>query len=254
MKSVREFWDEQAAALGEDERATSPDAYYRQLEIGRIEKRLRGDSLLDVGCGNGFSTFRFEAAHRFELIRGIDFSAAMIEQACKRANEIKSKVGFAVFDVREAGNLVGKFDTIVSERCLINLPTWEEQLASIHQMRSLLNPGGRLVLAENFMDGLRNLNKLRASFDLPAISVRWHNRYLEAEEFLPAIHKDFTITYSENIGNLYYIISRVVHAKLAAQSGIEPAYDHPINHIASLLPSLGGYDYSPNMLYVLTPR
>ncbi len=254
MKSVREFWDQQAVELGKDERATSPDAHYRRLEIGHIKKHLRGDSLLDVGCGNGFSTFEFEKAHRFERILGIDFSEAMVTQAIKRADEIESDVGFAVYDIRNVDPLVGKFDTIVSERCLINLPTWPEQLASIYKMALLLNQGGRIILAENFMDGLRNLNKLRGSFGLPPINVRWHNRYLESEEFLAAIHKDFAITHSENIGNLYYIISRVVHATLAKLQDREPAYDHPINQIASQLPSLGGYDYSPNMLYILTPR
>ena len=63
--------------------------------------------------------------------------------------------------------------------------------------------------------------------------------------------KHFKLESIENHGNLYYIISRVVYAKLAALEGKEPEYDHPINKIAAQLPTLSNYHYSPNFIFVL---
>jgi SAM-dependent methyltransferase len=150
-----------------------------------------------------------------------------------------------------------KFDVVLSERCLINLPNWEEQREGLRRMREHLNVDGHLILVENFKGGLAQLNRLRASLDLPPISERWHNNYLpddEFEEFIADRRNGFNIRRRENIGNLYYILSRVLYAKLAADAGVEPAYDHPINEIAAKLPSLGKYAYSPNYLMVLGVR
>jgi len=64
------------------------------------------------------------------------------------------------------------------------------------------------------------------------------------------------VIHQENIGNLYYIISRVVYAAMIKAVGQEPQYDHIINQVASELPSFGFGDefYSPNFLYVLRAK
>ena len=88
----------------------------------------------------------------------------------------------------------------------------------------------------------------------PAIVVRWHNYYLPQKTLEKSLPENFTIEAVENIGNLYYIISRVVYAKLAALEGKDPEYLNPINKIASQLPSLSSYQYSPNFIYTLKLR
>src|SRR5438132_1327775 len=81
-------------------------------------------------------------------------------------------------------------------------------------------------------EGLARLNVLRKSFDLHPITVRWHNYYMPEKKLLSFANKNFKVEAIENIGNLYYIISRVVYAKLAQIEGKEPEYGHPINKIA----------------------
>lgn len=246
---VLEFWENQAETYGTSDEATAPDTAYRSLEISKINDHIRGPKVLDVGCGNGFSTLIFaENKPEWEFL-GVDYSPKMVREANKAKKG--ENVSFKVADARELNAIGGKYDTIISERCLINLASWEEQQDAMLQMRSLLAPGGRIVLVENFVDGLRNLNDLRAAFDLPAIEVRWHNRYLDARDFSAFVEKNFKVTFSENIGNLYYIVSRVVYAEIARMGGGEPQYYHPINYIAAGLPSLGNYNFSPNMLHVL---
>jgi ubiquinone/menaquinone biosynthesis C-methylase UbiE len=246
--SVKEFWDAQAKIDGA--KATAPDTAYRDLEIRSIIPHLRGPKVLDVGCGNGFSTVQFvKAAPETWFFEAVDYSQEMID----RANEVEAdNLTYTVGDVLTLSRNFGvEFDCIISERCLINLASWEEQMLALRQMAECLKPAGRMIIVENFTDGLKNLNNVRALFDLPEIKQRWHNKYIFKPQFEEFCKEHFHILHKENIGNHYYLISRVVYAALAKTEGKEPEYSHPINQIAAKLPTLGGYDYSPNMLYVL---
>lgn len=254
-QAVKEFWDTQAKEHGAADTATAPDTAYRGLEINAIIPHIKGPWVCDMGCGNGYSTFRFKEAHPNIKFIGIDYSEKMIKAAAVEAIHRHSDIPFLTSDVRMMSNLgLAKFDTIISERCLINLPTWDEQKRAILEMKNCLAENGRLLLIENFVDGLDRLNKLRKQFGLHEIKVRWHNRYLVNAEFCDFINDHFVTDYHINIGNLYYIISRVVYAALCKENGVEPQYENPINYIAAKLPTLGQYGYSPNMLYALRAK
>lgn len=248
--NVQDFWDKQAVEHGTSCLATDPDPNLRQLEIKSIIPHIQGESVLDVGCGNGYSTIIFRQAHPASFV-GVDFSTEMIAAANSQTD--KGDISFLHADVRTLSSLEMKFDTIISERCLINLTTWQEQKDALSEMAACLNPGGRLVLVENFIDGQNNLNGLRKSFGLPEIPVRWHNRYMIIKEFETFISQKASIQEKSNIACLYYMISRVVYAELCRRNNTEPDYHNDINEIASCLPSLGSYKYSPTWLYVLTP-
>lgn len=253
---VRQFWDDQANEFGASDLATAPDHYYRLMEIDRIKSKLIDhQDVLDVGCGNGYSTIEFAKALPRSTFIGVDYSAPMIAYAKAAALAANSPAIFAEGDVRsleQCEAITGRrFDTIISERCLINLKDWDEQREAILSLKRLLKPTGRILLVENTQEGLANLNKLRAQFDLHEIKVRWHNFYIPQNELERFAVKNFRVESVENIGNLYYILSRVLYAKLAQIEGKEPQYDHVINEIASELPSLPLYQFSPNFIYVL---
>jgi ubiquinone/menaquinone biosynthesis C-methylase UbiE len=257
---VKKFWEEQAETFKESELATAPDHYYRDLEMRSILTHLKdGASILDVGCGNGFSTFHFARSLPKATFQGVDFSEQMVvfaQSACiKESKKVQSRVSFStgnVLSLSTTAALKGKkFDYIVSERCLINLADWNEQQQALLEMKKLLKKGGRIILTENTQEGLARLNVLRKNFDLSAINVRWHNFYMPEKKLIAYAKKVFTLESVENIGNLYYIISRVVYAKLAQLEGREPEYMNPINEIASRLPTLSDHHYSPNFIFVL---
>ena len=208
--------------------------------------------MLDVGCGNGYSTNVFAKEIRHSTFTGVDYSAPMIAQAQDRLrNKPLRNLSFEVANVLDLYALKRKYDIVISERCLINLKDWDDQRKALVQIKGILNPGGKLILVENTQEGLDNLNKLRLSVGLHKIETRWHNSYLPQREFMSYARKNFTIQHVENIGNLYYIISRVVYAKIAQMEGREPVYGHPINEIAAKLPSLPTYNYSPNYMFIL---
>jgi ubiquinone/menaquinone biosynthesis C-methylase UbiE len=248
---VKEYWDGQAKEFGISDMATAPDHYYRQKEIAEIIALLRdGDSILDVGCGNGFSTFKFaEACPSSSIIIGLDYSEPMIEAAkLARGGECRPTFGIAnVLDLTI--NNLPPIDTVICTRCLINLDTWYQQKDAILQIKAVLKPGGRLILVENTLEGLVNLNNMRRHLDLPIIEQRWHNHYLPQQWLEQFLAEHFTIELAENIGSTYYLVSRVVYAKLCQLKGEEPQYLHPINEIAAQLPNSG--NCSPNMLYAL---
>lgn len=258
--SVYDFWQEQAEKHGGSDLATNPDHYYRSLEIDsilRVIDTLKHETVLDVGCGNGYSTLQMAKKFPEAMITGVDYSPAMIAEAKK---SITPNVEFFEGDALSLSrnkHLAGqKFDVVLSTRCLINLANWQEQKVGILEMRKLLNPDGRLIMVENVQEGLTNLNSLRAKVGLDPIKMRWHNQYLpqaEMQKFFGEIQGHLlTAEYVENIGNFYYMASRVIYAKLCKDQGIEPDYNNPINAIASQLPTMGEYyACSPNFLFVL---
>lgn len=259
---IQKFWDNQAKEFGASGLATAPDSAYRELEMNSIIPFIKGGTILDVGCGNGFSTFRFALVpeNRGKTFFGVDYSKQMIKEANHRLKITPQetatggrhpKIKFHCMDVRHMRRFHGKIDCIISERCVINLKSWKQQQLALLEMKKCLTPKGRIIFVENFIDGLDNLNALRNSLGLHDINVRWHNRYLKKREFYDFCGDHFNIPHIENIGNLYYIISRVVYAALAKQNGKEPEYANPINSVAAKLPSLGTYDYSPNWLHIL---
>lgn len=258
---TKEFWDDQARSHGASDLATAPDHHYRTLEINSILRVIDGieqrETILDVGCGNGYSTVKIGKKFPEAMLTGVDYSEPMIAEANKAVIPNVEYFHGDVLSLSRNKNLIGqKFDIVLSTRCLINLATWEEQKSGILEMRKMLAPNGRLILVENTEAGLKSLNILRAKLDLPPIEVRWHNKYLpqtEFNEFMSNAGSDlFTLEYVENIGNMYYIASRVIYAKLCKDQGIEPDYDSPINAIAAELPSLGAYyACSPNFMFVL---
>lgn len=247
-------------AHGPSDLATAPDHFYRTVEIEAIKRvvsNLKHDTILDVGCGNGYTTLQLAKEFPDATIVGVDFSPAMIEEANKVAVQ---NVTFVDGDVLSLSRNVSldnmKFDLVLSTRCLINLANWEEQKIGILEMRKMLKPDGRLVLVENVQEGLDNLNNLRGQFGLDPIKVRWHNKYLPQPsimKFFSEINGHlFSAEYVENIGNMYYLASRVIYAKMCKDQGIEPDYNNPINEIASKLPSMGEYyACSPNFMFVL---
>jgi ubiquinone/menaquinone biosynthesis C-methylase UbiE len=258
---VKAFWDQQATLHKGSDLATNPDQHYRTLEIECILRAvgaLEPKAILDVGCGNGFTTKKISEQHPSASVIGVDFSHDMIHEAVlhNAADNIEYTVGDVLSLSRTQDLVPGSYDVVVCTRVLINLANWEEMKVGILEMRKMLKPGGHLILVENVQDGLDNLNSLREHVGLPPIKPRWHNVYIpqpKLTKFLEEIKTTLLDTeYVENIGNMYYIASRVIYAKLCQDQGVEPDYNNSINAIASKLPTMGAYyACSPNFLFVL---
>jgi len=273
--SVKEYWSQQARlartvkagikvydrkkdlfADGRGGGGTLKDHNLRQLEIARMGEYLkRGESVLDVGCGNGYSTLRF-ALERGVRIVGVDYSEEMIANAqaslkkvLRKHPRLKNKVEFLTADALKLDEVFPKrrFDTVLTIRCLINLQSWEDQKRAIAQVHGVLKRRGRFLMLESSLLGLERLNSVRRSVGLHDIKVSWHNLFFDEKKLLRYLSRRFEILDVDNFCSTYMLISRALHPMLW-----EPDYERPINRAALYMPNMGDYGY--NKIFVLRKK
>lgn len=119
-------------------------AVFRKLT--RLSGAKPGDRALDVGCGTGYLTSMLAAAVTpGGSVIGVDASAAMVDEASR----LRSPDG-CTYTVGAAERLEfedGRFDVVASSLMLHHLPT-ELRVPALREMRRVLCPGGRLLIAE----------------------------------------------------------------------------------------------------------
>lgn len=256
ITKIKEFWDSQAEQYGTDSFATTPDAIVQKLEIENVGKYLTPKKhILDVGCGNGFTTIRLARKIKSTFV-GLDYSGKMIQKAreslMRERPSVRKHVEFVIGDVLYLPFEKKSFDIVFSDRCLINLTTFRHQLKAAKEIHRILKRGGLYVMCENSQEGLQKLNQLRKAVRLYQISTRWHNLYINEKKFFSAIKNLFVLKGIDNFSSSYYVGSRIFNGKLAQIEGREPDYDHPINHIAAQLPPIG--DYGPMKIFLLKKK
>lgn len=253
---IRDYWNLRASSDAEN--ATTSDLFLRVLERKILADELRclgcgpQSEVLDLGCGDG-QTLEYLARELGCACLGIDISQAMIQLARGRITKLESpvKVEFRIGDVRQATELLvdRKFDYVITDRCLINLESSEEQFKSIQGIADLLRNGGYYLAIENFIEGNDRLNQIRELFELPPIPIRWHNLYFRELDFLAEAARFFTEIRRVDFSSAYYLATRVIYSKLCQLQGLEPDYVHPIHQLSVTLPLMG--DFSPIKLFVM---
>lgn len=249
VNKVTAVWDEFAQKYKLDRRTSTPDAYLVDLEIKTLIHFIKnGRELLDIGCGNGYTSIKLARKRKIEII-GIDISAEMIKYANQLAKyEGKKLKGTAEFRV---GNILdpnfvesfgqGNFDIVLTKRTLINILSWDEQKECIARIWRLLKPKGIYIMIEATMQGYEKINSLREKLHIPRTPIRWHNVYLDEEKLIPFLKERFQITHISNFSSTYYVGSRVIQPLILKPFGKEPQYDSCINRFFSSLPSFGNY-------------
>lgn len=238
MTEVRAFWDERAK-LGF--KAGSNDTALKKLEIAKIKEYVSdGMKILEIGCGNGVTAIEL-ALEKDVDIMAFDYSDEMVKYANKNLEgvSLKGTVSFGVKSVYDIADIGEKFDLIISERVLINLNSWEEQVKAIEDIVGLLKEDGKYLMCENSADALDRLNVFREAIQLPAISSPWHNLYFRENDLNNHEFKNAILQLIESFTSTYYFLSRVINAWQAEQDNVEPSYDAPINQLANLLPVIG---------------
>jgi SAM-dependent methyltransferase len=254
-KEIHRYWEDRARDSEGKPQATTDDVHLRQLEIATLAGELKklapaaGASVVDVGCGDGMSLLAVAEQVPGVTFVGLDYSENMIALAraalARASADLRGRVTFGAGDVLALGNALGtrEFDVVLTMRCLINLPTDEQQTAALGQIAAHLKPGGWYFGTENFMGGQNALNAARRGIGLAEIPVRWHNHFFTEERFPAQCAGDFAVAELVNFSSAYYYATRVVYSKLCSVLGEKPDYDHPIHRFAPGLPPMG--DFSP---------
>jgi len=243
LAAVKERYVKEAST---DKYATSQDMNLRELEIKAISKHLSdGLKVLDLGCGNGYTISSLATLHNCEFL-GIDLSEPMIECANKISDDLKlkGKVIFRIGNILDLDISPNSFDVVITERLLINLPTWEDQMKAIKDIHTILNDNGLFLMMEATKQGVDRLNELRQKVGLEAIphSTKqnwWINRFDEdkIEQFLSQI---FKIQEIQRFG-MYFFLSRIIHPLMVFPE--KPKFDSKMNLIAREIATKIGTDY-----------
>jgi ubiquinone/menaquinone biosynthesis C-methylase UbiE len=107
----------------------------------------QGDRILDVGCGTGFLVrLLADMVGPNAMVLGVDAAPEMVAHAAARSRSLAN----CRFEVGSASALAYPdrgFDLVMSSLTLHHLAP-EDQLPAIKEMRRVLRPGGRLLVAE----------------------------------------------------------------------------------------------------------
>jgi ubiquinone/menaquinone biosynthesis C-methylase UbiE len=259
LEEIKQHWEKSGESFPFDSKVTptSRDPYLGELERENILSRLEKEyNCLEIGCGDAFHTIHY--AKKVNRILGIDVADSLINIAKERLQqEPLGNVDFLVGSVLDIeAEFEGKrFDCVISQRCLINLPTWEHQKDAITQVHQLLANQGIFLLTEGFQDNLDNLNSVRKRFSLPEIKVVDYNRNFILRDFEQFIQQDFEVIEKRYYGS-YLFFSRVYHPLVVLPE--DPKHDSKMNEVAMNLqkafpmPDLEKYSY--NIFYVLRKR
>lgn len=227
--SIKAFWETRAEDQASDEElVTHRDRNQRLLENELILQDLpKGKRVLDIGCGNGYSTGIF--AERSAFVLGIDYSEAMIKRASNKFAGVPN-VGFQVQDALALDLPAAEFDVAISQRCLINLVSWEAQQQALANIARVLKPGGLFFFQEGTQQGRATLNRVRESFGLSIMPPVDFNLDFDEGKLWPFLNQFYSVIKVRRLG-LYDLVSRVVHPLTVRPA--EPQYDAKINQVAA---------------------
>lgn len=259
LEEIKQHWEKSGESFPFESEVTptSRDPYLGRLERENILSHLDEEhTCLEIGCGDAFHTIHY--AKKVKRILGIDIADSLINIAKKRLlqeplNNVDFYVG-SVLDIEEI--FKGKqFNRVISQRCLINLPTWEHQKKAITQAHQLLTNQGIFLLTEGFQDNLDNLNSVRTKLSLPEIKVVDYNNNFVVSDFEEFIQLYFKVIEKRYYG-CYLFFSHVYHPLVVSPEN--PKHDSKMNEVAMNLqkalpmPDLEKYSY--NIAYVLRKR
>jgi SAM-dependent methyltransferase len=142
MDRVTTDYDSFAEAYAAESETSLMNAYYALPAVLDLAGDVAGRRILDAGCGSG--PLLAELRERGAEVTGFDASAKMVGLARQRLG------ADAALDVADLGAPLaypdGAFDDVIAALVLHYLEDWSAPLA---ELRRVLRPGGRLIMAVN---------------------------------------------------------------------------------------------------------
>jgi len=238
MKSesqIREYWEDKSVASMYDKNLIN-------LEIGIIADQLKSDDVvLDLGCGEGEGTICY--SEKVKKIIAVDYSQTRLDLLAKKNPEIES----ICLDMKNLSpsSFENKFDVIITQRSLINLTDFSDQIRTIKTIHSLLKDNGRYVMLEGFKRGAEAINRVREQFELSPINVKWHNLFFDQDELCENISDIFSLREERRLSTFLFL-TRVVNA--IHKHPDVPKWNDEFNNLAfkmeTMFPDLMKEDFS----------
>lgn len=257
---IQNYWEKRAQENATSPQATTNDIYLRELEVATLVDAINKLSLelkatvLDVGCGDGYTTMSVAEQLPDLTFLGVDYSESMIDTARREAATRPKLAGRIEFKLGDATKLAAAcgdttYDVVITDRCLINLTSFESQTQAISEIARHTKRGGHYLAIENFVEGQHNMNATRAAVGLPEIPIRWHNLFFNETEFRSGVEPWFEVVGIQEFSSSYYFATRVIYSAMCQMRGEQPDYGHEIHQLSIHLPWTG--QFSPIRMAVL---
>ena len=203
MKSATDLhWNQRAETVKDDIEVNIMDIFQRELEYDHVCAHLNGDmTVLEAGCGNGFSTKRFRELAKH--VDAFDYAEAMIERAKQHIGEANNR--FFVDNVLRPETIREEYDAVICVRVLINLRNLAEQRTALENLVKFVRTGGVLILVEGYREGFEALTELRAKVGLPALVPAAINTYTRISDVVSALPKFMQLASSFHLGSYDYL-------------------------------------------------
>jgi ubiquinone/menaquinone biosynthesis C-methylase UbiE len=252
---IKKFWDTQGNIYGSSHMASWGDEYAIELEIDIVAKYLKNnDFVLDVGCANGFSTFKQLEKNSTLNLMGVDFSESMIDNAKKRLKTISNSnnISFEIGNILNLNFSDNQFDKVYTTRVLINLPTWEQQIIGLNELLRVTKTGGQVIISEGFYEPLVKLNSIRLIAGLSPLVEHDFNRYLKISNLNKFLLEKKLSFEKIDFSSVYYLGSRFIREFVTDANQYE-GYSNPINEIFyNLEKNFSGGDFGIQQAYIIT--
>lgn len=182
-----------------------------------------GDSILDIGCGNGrlYEELKSKKIKYF----GVDGSKNLIDIARERYSKDDKSIQFGTFDIFHMPLEQKQFDAIFAIAVINHIPSKELQAEAIKKLNDLLKPDGLLLMT--------NWNLLRPTFSDKSLlyynlkkwkmtKEAWKNKYgIDKKEFgLKDVMTEWTAG-DESHPLYYYAFSLTEMDKLVENNGFK---------------------------------
>jgi 2-polyprenyl-3-methyl-5-hydroxy-6-metoxy-1,4-benzoquinol methylase len=209
-KSVKEFYNDAGGYFSLTRRFIWPEMqeYVNQLKTGQ--------KVLDVGCGNGRLLTGIKAKVSY---LGIDFSKTLLNEA--KTLHPKAKFAYGDITKTEVWKNLSKFDAVFCVAVLHHLPTKEQQLFVLTQIKNHLKTGGFAYISvwNLWQTGFAKHHLRLDSLFLKLVNWRWlyfpfqnrHKRFCTALDltYLKSFAKEtgFTVKIATKGKNLTLVLN-----------------------------------------------
>lgn len=189
-----------------------------ELALNSRQEKQQPATIMDVGCGNGYTLEVLSKQFSGHKFIGIEKSDDLRELAISRFDSA-SNVELLKGDIRNpdfSKNTIA--DILICQRVIINLLDIEDQKTALNNIIDKVTApgesgrGGAMLFIEAFTSSLETLNEARSEFDFEPIPPAHHNLYLPDDFFdhpnLAPFARDIL---ASNFLSTHYYVTRVLH-------------------------------------------
>jgi len=184
---LREVWERDAADF--DKKM----GWFERWFLGEDNRewvcsRAQGE-VLEVAVGTGLNLPLYPETAR---VIGVDLSPAMIEIATSRTKELDRDFDLRVGDAHDLPFEDASFDSVVCTFSLCNIPDVDR---AVGEMKRVLRPGGKLILADHIRSAVKPLFWLQKGFEF--FSLKFDGDHQTRRPLAQVLEHGFDVTERE---------------------------------------------------------